>query len=207
VLGQNVYEKAAQSQAFYFSRSMAKFYTGYCIHKNVVLSQHFAMGIGDSNLGKSTFPLKHKGLWDEVTYQPVTKKNADGFPFPGETGGKTDGTTRVTGFTNIDPHITDCAALTETMAHEIGHAEGLGECTQCGSTPGTSVMIGKPCVPDSTGTQCASPQVPDYNNSSQGLPAPTTSDNTTVGGVYSPSGGGGGGVGILDPCFGRFGVG
>ncbi|HEV2961625.1 MAG TPA: hypothetical protein VG649_07365 [Candidatus Angelobacter sp.] len=134
----------------------------------------------------------------QVTYQTVTLRTADGnAPLPGETGGKTNGQNRVTGVTNIDPHVTNCAAVTETLAHEIGHTEGLGECSQC-KAPGTSVMIGVPCVPDSTGTKCASPQVPDYNNTTAGLPSPTTCDNSTINNqVYSPPGGGGGG----NPCL------
>jgi hypothetical protein len=40
----------------------------------------------------------------------------------------------------VDPRVTDCTALTEAMAHEIGHMYGLDDCGAC--PVGTSVMTG-----------------------------------------------------------------
>ena len=38
---------------------------------------------------------------------------------------------RSNALSNIHPNVTNCEALTQTMAHEIGHTFGLGECTGC----------------------------------------------------------------------------
>lgn len=58
----------------------------------------------------------------------------------GETGGFGTGEHRRNAFTNIDPRVTSPSALLQTMAHEIGHTFGLGECGGC--PPGSSVMNG-----------------------------------------------------------------
>jgi hypothetical protein len=68
-----------------------------------------------------------------------------------------------------DPNI-GCNALTEVMAHEIGHTFGLGECPegQC-QTPGRTVMGPMACT-DSTCTAT------DYNRT-DGAAGPTSCDN------------------------------
>ena len=40
----------------------------------------------------------------------------------------------------VDPQVTSCNALTEAMAHEIGHMYGLDDCPTCAA--GTSTMTG-----------------------------------------------------------------
>lgn len=84
---------------------------------------------------------------------------------------------RVNAFTNIHPNVTNCDALGQTMAHEIGHTIGLGECSDC-TAPGQSVMIGVPCAQwDATHTNCLQP---DYNNTDYGRTDPTWCDNAKV---------------------------
>lgn len=94
----------------------------------------------------------------------------------GTTGGQGNGgTARANALTIIDSRVgTDpnvgCTALTEVMAHEIGHTFGLGECPtgQCQS-PGLSVMGPMAC----TDNTCAAT---DYNRT-DGAPGPTACDN------------------------------
>jgi hypothetical protein len=59
----------------------------------------------------------------------------------GVTGGAANSTNRDNAITSINPGVTNCTALTQTMAHEIGHTFGLDECNGCGH--GTSVMTGR----------------------------------------------------------------
>lgn len=92
------------------------------------------------------------------------------------TSGQQNGTERINGFTNIHPNVTDCSALVQTMAHEIGHVLGLGECPNC-SAPGQSVMIGVPCLQQDANGNCISI---DYNNTTWGLSGPTSCDNSVV---------------------------
>ena len=84
----------------------------------------------------------------------------------------------------INPNVTDCTQITQVTAHEIGHTLGLGECSNC-TQPQQSVMINIPCRvwADQTHTLCL---FPDWNNTTNGLPAPTTCDNTIVINVYTP---------------------
>jgi len=49
----------------------------------------------------------------------------------GATGGQGTSSNRINAFTNIHPNVTNCTALVQTMAHEIGHTTGLGECSSC----------------------------------------------------------------------------
>lgn len=92
------------------------------------------------------------------------------------TGGQGTSTQRVNAFTNIHPNVTNCAALAQTMAHEIGHTMGLGECTDC-TVAKQSVMVGVPCAqigPNNTCLQYA------YNDTSYGLDGPNGCDNKSV---------------------------
>ena len=93
------------------------------------------------------------------------------------TGGAEGTTNRTNAFTNIHPNVTNCDALAQTMAHEIGHTLGLGECSDC-TAPEQSVMIGVPCAQwDANHVNCL---VPDYNNTDYGLTTPTSCDNAMV---------------------------
>lgn len=68
-------------------------------------------------------------------YQVTSKQPTDAQGNPanvlGNTGGQGNGTNRTNASTDVNPNITDCTAITETVAHEIGHTFGLGECSQC----------------------------------------------------------------------------
>jgi hypothetical protein len=69
----------------------------------------------------------------------------------------------------IHPQVTDCTALTNFMAHEIGHTMGLGHFQNEASIPvGSSVMQGATCS--------GSPCVTNYNFS-RGTSGPTSCDN------------------------------
>ena len=90
----------------------------------------------------------------------------------GETGGQTNGTNRISAFTNIDPQVTDPTAMTQVMAHEIGHTFGLDDCLTCAA--GTSVMTLPPCC--------------NFNETTIGRAAPSSCDVATANqvGQYQP---------------------
>jgi len=67
--------------------------------------------------------------------------------------------TRYNATININPNITDCEAFKQTLAHEIGHTLGLGECTAC-TVQKQSIMVG------ATG----------FNDTASGLTAPRSCD-------------------------------
>jgi predicted Zn-dependent protease len=95
----------------------------------------------------------------------------------GTGGGTPTAGHRTNAFTNIHPNVTNCDALGQTMAHEIGHVLGLGECSGC-TAPGQSVMIGVPCAQwDANHVNCLQP---DYNNTDYGRTDPTSCDNAMV---------------------------
>lgn len=73
------------------------------------------------------------------TYQVNSQTPSLGADYQGETGGATGGNAyRTSAYTNINPGVTNTTALTQAMAHEIGHTFGLDDCTSCAA--GTSVM-------------------------------------------------------------------
>lgn len=80
----------------------------------------------------------------------------------------------------IAPEVIDLA-LTEMMAHEIGHTFGLGDCDGC--TAGSSVMTNADGMDDTT--------------SGRSDPSPCDQTAATAAGNYN-SGTGGGGVGFID---------
>lgn len=93
----------------------------------------------------------------------------------GITGGLSNGTNRVAAYTVINPGVTSCEALTETMAHEIGHTFGLGECQACAAE--SSVMTGVLCTARNDNGTCT--QV-DFNDTSLGLSGPLADASTVA---------------------------
>lgn len=89
----------------------------------------------------------------------------------GATGGQTSGGVRIAAQTTIDSRVTNTTALTQVMAHEIGHTLGIGDCTSCPA--GTSVMTLAPCC--------------NYNDTTAGRSAPSSCDNVSVkqNGIYT----------------------
>lgn len=81
-----------------------------------------------------------------------------------ETGGGTDGQRRVSAFTRIHPGVTNSTALTQAMAHEIGHTFALADCNLC--TAGASVMTLYPGG--------------NLNDTSWGRTSPAGCDNDTI---------------------------
>jgi hypothetical protein len=73
-----------------------------------------------------------------------------------------DGTHRDSAVTSINNGVTNCTALAQAIAHEIGHTLGLGECTGCGA--GNSIMNGATSMNDTT----------------SGAGAPTNCDNSGI---------------------------
>jgi hypothetical protein len=113
---------------------------------------------------------------------------------------------RVAAVTNINPNITDCAALQQTLAHEIGHTLGLGECPVPQCNANDTVMTSGVCQTSNPDGTCA---VADYNNTSQGLSGPSSCDNTKIkqAGQYNlatmsqpPDPGAGGGGVVMGNC-------
>jgi len=101
-----------------------------------------------------------------------------------ETGGtaNSSNTHRSTAFTNIDSRVTDLTALTQVMAHEIGHTFGLNDCSTCAA--GTSVMTLPPCCNynDTTaGRTGPSPCDVATANQAGGYPTPTPTPTPTPG--------------------------
>jgi hypothetical protein len=121
-------------------------------------------------------------------YQVTTEQttNPDGTPNNGVAGTTLDtpnanNSALKNAKSQVNPNVTDCTQITQVTAHEIGHTVGLGDCLQC-TQPKTSVMLPIPCK-QSSGGICI---IPDWNNTANGLPAPTTCDNSTVSTVYNP---------------------
>jgi hypothetical protein len=88
-----------------------------------------------------------------------------------ETGGTANSGNiqRATAFTNIDPRVTNLTALTQVMAHEIGHTFALNDCLDCAA--GTSVMTLPPCC--------------NYNNTTAGRSSPSSCDVATANQSYA----------------------
>jgi len=96
----------------------------------------------------------------------------------GETIGISTNGTRRNAIIRIHPQVTNTTALTQVMAHELGHTFALNDCLNC--SPGTSVMTLPPCC--------------NYNNTSAGRTSPSSCDNVSVqniGQYVCPDNGGG----------------
>lgn len=139
----------------------------------------------------------------QVTYQQPTDNNGNPANVAANTQdqGRSNGTLG-NASTDINPKVTNCTALTQTMAHEIGHTFGLGECPLATCPDQSSVMVGIPCAQTDASGNCT---MPDWNNTTRGLSGPTSCDNTTVHNTcYGNGGGGGGGSGGgCDPSTGQ----
>lgn len=135
-------------------------------------------------------PISGSSTFD-VTRGTLTDRQA-------QTEGQASGGFRIAAQTIIDSRVTDTTALTQVMAHEIGHTFGLNDCGTCAA--GSSVMTLPPCPP------C------DYNDTTAGRTSPSSCDNASVkqngaynchcaqycdghelGGLYP--------AGPTDPCF------
>src|ERR1043165_8623319 len=96
----------------------------------------------------------------------------------------------------VHPGVTNCTALQQAVAHEIGHTYGLDDCDAC--CDGTSVMTGYNNLND-THSGMVSPSSCDVSTATQtGQYNPATESPPTTGGGSSGGGGGdtgGGGYG------------
>jgi hypothetical protein len=150
------------------------------------------------NVTFSDTPINTTGQTN--VYQVTSKQPTDDQGNPanvfGNTGGQGNGTNRTNASTDINPKITDCTAITETVAHEIGHTFGLGECSQC-TGPQQSVMEPGACAQVDASGKCTQP---DWNNTSKGLTGPNSCDKSTLSGKVYPSGSSGGGDGGFGFC-------
>jgi hypothetical protein len=90
-------------------------------------------------------PFAEVGLYDGTTYGP----NVDYL---------------VSAYINISPNVTSADALTEKIAHEVGHTFGLHNCSNCSSTQ--SIMSPAPSATDP--------------NATRGISAPTSCDNQSA---------------------------
>src|SRR5205085_12184618 len=103
----------------------------------------------------------------------------------GETYPGDNGTNRNSGVINVNSNITNCTALQQTLAHEIGHTLGLDDCCSCQGS--SSIMGCGVCAQNNANnTACA---VADYNNTSNGAIGPATCDNSQIkaAGQYNPN--------------------
>lgn len=89
--------------------------------------------------------------------------------------------------TNINTGITNCTALQDTLAHEIGHTYGIRDCPAPSCANGSSVMTLPPCTAHDPNTGACT-QV-DLNETTTGRNAPSECDNSkiAVSGGYDPN--------------------
>lgn len=86
--------------------------------------------------------------------------------------GQSDGTNRINGVIVVNSATTNCTAITQTLAHELGHTFGLDECGGCAA--GSSVMNSIPCTQQDRRGRCIGAN---YNDTTQGQTGPTNCDN------------------------------
>lgn len=134
----------------------------------------------------SSTPVSGTGTY-QVSLQTPTDSTAQA-----ETGGGADvAGERTSAFTNVNPAMmplvlapeTIDLALTEMMAHEIGHTFDLADCASC--TPGSSVMTNADGMDDTT----------------SGRTGPSSCDAAAATSAGGYSGGGGGGTPRCPPGY------
>jgi hypothetical protein len=109
-------------------------------------------------------------------YQVNKDSTGTGSMGVGATTGDLASSSRTNALTNINPNVTNCEAITQTMAHEIGHTFGLDECRNCNGDK-QSVMMGTKCATYDANGNCTAP---DYNDTTTGLSGPNGCDNGAV---------------------------
>ena len=117
----------------------------------------------------------------EINYQtpyfpPGYTPYPDEPPAAGQERGQSQGGVRINAVININPATTDSNAFIQTLAHELGHTMGLGECSNC-TTAGSSVMNGVPCTQRDSQGRCIAAN---YNDTTYGQSGPTPCDNQVV---------------------------
>jgi hypothetical protein len=130
------------------------------------------------NITFSTTPVSGTNTYQVNVTQPQNPSDQ------AETGGETNGSYRVSASTTINPGVTDPTALTQAMAHEIGHTFGLDDCTSCAA--GTSVMTEATSLNDTTSGM-------NGPSACDAATANTVMHNQSPPAVYPDAGGGGGG--------------
>lgn len=88
----------------------------------------------------------------------------------GQTTEYSNGTNTTYATTQLNTSITDNGALTQTMAHEIGHTFGLNDCASC--TQGTSAS--------DPGSTAMVTNVPGMNDNTAGRDGPSPCDTSAV---------------------------
>ena len=133
-----------------------------------------AANTGSGNGSSVTFVFDQAAPSGASTYDVTQGTLTTG---QGATGGSTSGGHRISAQTTLDSRVTNTTALTQLMAHEIGHSFGLDDCTSCPN--GTSVMTLPPCC--------------NYNDTTAGRGSPSSCDNASVrqNGTYGVGGGDG----------------
>ncbi|MDQ3743614.1 MAG: hypothetical protein M3444_04460 [Acidobacteriota bacterium] len=129
----------------------------------------------------------NNGFQINKTNQAFTNPNiTSGTTFPGYTAPGVDIPSYLnSAVTDINTNVTDCTALQETIAHEIGHTFGLLDCTNCAAT--SSVMTLPPCTAHDPNTGVCT-QI-NFNDTSTGRNAPSQCDNSKIAqsGNYDPN--------------------
>jgi len=125
-----------------------------------------------------TFQFSSTPVSGQNTYTVNRQEPSLGPGFQGETGGQTSGGHRYSAFSNLNPGVTLPAALTQAMAHELGHTFGLGDAPGNCQNRGSAMNLA-PSLNDTTRgadgpTNCDSGASAQYNNyGATPTPSPT----------------------------------
>lgn len=122
-----------------------------------------------------TFTSNSTPVTGTNTYQ--VNSTDPGTGFQAVTGGTTSGGRRNSAYTNVNPGVTNNTALTQAMAHEIGHTFGLGDCPNCPA--GTSVMTSATGLNDTTSGR-SGPSPCDASSAATYYPGPTPTPTPTA---------------------------